>query len=196
MEDALKIWDEGLKTIGVLATWPLVTLYLVLLFRKRLGREIHPFFQKLGALIDRLTALKVGGAELNFRNLADFNAKVSLPLAQAVNYKLLTAQNEAAQSPPSTLLGSRMVQPSRVQGLSLTDANAAPLDDSQKSIVNTLESGRLHWQTREQLLAQTGLESPVLDTALAALLEQDIVIPAFSPNHDVVFGLRKRVQES
>ncbi len=66
MEGGYKLWDELLKTIGVLASWPLVVLYLFLLFRRALTRQIPAFFKSLEELVERLAKVKYKGIEAEF----------------------------------------------------------------------------------------------------------------------------------
>lgn len=75
MEGGYKFWDEVLKTIQALTSWPLVVLYLSLLFRRALTRQIPSFFKSLEELIERLAKVKYKGLEADFeldklRNLA------------------------------------------------------------------------------------------------------------------------------
>ena len=68
------------------------------------------------------------------------------------------------------------------------------LNDAQPKIVTALTGGGYYWRTRDRLLAAISLAPEQIDSAFAQLLEQNVVKPAFSKNHNVIFGLRKRVQ--
>ena len=58
MESGYKLWDEILKTIAALTTWPVVVLYLALLFRQALTRQIPNLFKSFEALVERLAKVK------------------------------------------------------------------------------------------------------------------------------------------
>jgi len=92
MEGGYKLWDELLKTIGVLTAWPLVVLYLSLLFRRALTQQIPAFFKSLEELIERLAKVKYKGieAEFNLDKLRDVAAEHSPELAQELLIKIDT----------------------------------------------------------------------------------------------------------
>jgi hypothetical protein len=64
--------------------------------------------------------------------------------------------------------------------------------DEQKVLL-ALSHVRYRWRSRDRLLEVTGLAPSTLDAALAKLLSQDIVRPAFSKGKKIIFGLRERV---
>ena len=66
MESGYKLWDEVLKTIGTLTSWPVVVLYLALLFRQALTRQIPKLFKSFEALVERLAKVKYKGIEAEF----------------------------------------------------------------------------------------------------------------------------------
>ena len=66
MEGGYRLWDELLKTIGALTSWPLVALYLALIFRRAITRQIPAFFKSLEDLIERLAKVKYKGIEAEF----------------------------------------------------------------------------------------------------------------------------------
>ncbi len=92
MEGWYKLWDELLKTIGVLTSWPLVVLYLSLLFRRALTRQIPAFFKSLEELIERLAKVKYKGieAEFDLDKLREVAAEHSSELAQELLIKIDT----------------------------------------------------------------------------------------------------------
>jgi len=90
MEGGYKFWDELLKTIGGLTSWPLVVLYLSLLFRQALTRQIPAFFKSLEELIERLAKVKYKGieAEFDLDKLREVAAEHSPELAQELLIKI------------------------------------------------------------------------------------------------------------
>lgn len=90
MEGGYKLWDELLKTVGVLTSWPLVVLYLSLLFRQALTRQIPAFFKSLEDLIERLAKVKYKSieAEFDLNKLRDVAAEHSPELAQELLIKI------------------------------------------------------------------------------------------------------------
>ncbi len=90
MEGGYQFWDELLKTIGVLTSWPLVVLYLSLLFRQALTRQIPAFFKSLEELIERLAKVKYKGieAEFDLDKLREVAAEHSPELAQELLIKI------------------------------------------------------------------------------------------------------------
>ncbi len=64
MDGGYKLWDEILKTVGTLTTWPLVVLYLALLFRQALTQQIPNLFKSFEALVERLAKVKYGGGSI------------------------------------------------------------------------------------------------------------------------------------
>ncbi len=66
MDGGYKLWDEILKTVGTLTTWPLVVLYLALLFRQALTQQIPNLFKSFEALVERLAKVKYKGVEAEF----------------------------------------------------------------------------------------------------------------------------------
>lgn len=90
MESGYKLWDEVLKTIGALTTWPLVVLYLALLFRQALTRQIPNLFQSFEALVERLAKVKYKGVEAEFEidKLREVAAEHSPELVQELMLKV------------------------------------------------------------------------------------------------------------
>lgn len=90
MEGGYKLWDEVLKTIQVLTSWPLVVLYLSLLFRRAVTRQIPSFFKSLEELIERLAKVKYKGLEADFEldKLREVAAEHSPELAQELLIKI------------------------------------------------------------------------------------------------------------
>ncbi len=90
MEGRYRLWDELLKTIGVLTSWPLVILYLSMIFRRALIRQIPAFFKSLEELIERLAKVKYKGveAEFNLDKLREVAAEHSSELSQELLIKI------------------------------------------------------------------------------------------------------------
>jgi len=70
----------------VLTSWPLVVLYLSLLFRQALTRQIPALFKSFEALIERLAKVKYKGVEAEFEldKLRDLAAEAAPELTEAV----------------------------------------------------------------------------------------------------------------
>ncbi len=100
MEGGYKLWDEILKTIQVLTSWPPVVLYLSLLFRQALTRQIPALFKSFEALIERLAKVKYKGVEAEFEldKLRDVAAEHSPELAQELLIKIDTPPEKQADS--------------------------------------------------------------------------------------------------
>lgn len=83
MEDAVRIWDEILKTVQTLTTWPLIVFYLALIFR-------HSIKISSRALFARLSKVKYKGVEAEFdlERLRIFAAQSSPELVKEVLLKL------------------------------------------------------------------------------------------------------------
>lgn len=83
MEGDFKVWDEVLKTIQTLTSWPIVVLALALLFRQALTRQIPTLFKSFEALIERLAKVKYKGVEADFEveSLHKLAAKLGPELA-------------------------------------------------------------------------------------------------------------------
>jgi hypothetical protein len=194
MEDVLKIWDEVLKTVRAFTAWPLITLYLVLLFRRALTKEIPTLFRIFEQMVERLTALKYKGWEADFQGFQGLAQAAGPVLTQAVAVNLSQAQDQAAKSQPVDEQAGPLVT-TAITSKSFTSAAEKALSPEQK-IVTVLESGEFYWRTRDRLLALTGLAKAQLDPALASLLDQNTVRTAFSSNHNVIFGLRERVDKN
>jgi len=90
MEGGYRLWDELLKTVQTLTSWPLVILYLSLLFRQAIARQIPAFFKSLEELIERLAKVKYGGVEAEFQldELREVAAEHSPELAQELLIKI------------------------------------------------------------------------------------------------------------
>jgi hypothetical protein len=196
MEDVLKIWDEVLKTVRAFTAWPLITLYLVLLFRRALTKEIPTLFRISEQMVERLTALKYKGWEADFQAFQELAQAVAPVLTQAVAVNLSQAQDQAAKSQMVDEQAGPLVT-AAITSKSFVNRSAVekPLSPEQQKIVTVLESGEFCWRTRDRLLALTGLAPEQLDPSLASLLQQNKVRTAFSSNHNVIFGLRERVQQ-
>ncbi len=83
MDDAVKIWDEILKTVQAFTTWPLIVFYLALIFRRSIKISSR-------ALFARLSKVKYKGVEAEFdlENLRIFAAHSSPELVKEVVLKL------------------------------------------------------------------------------------------------------------
>lgn len=65
----------------------------------------------------------------------------------------------------------------------------------QQKIVQALSDNDYQWRTIERLSAVTGLQEAALSAALTQLLREDIVKPSFSKKHNIIYGLRSRVEK-
>ena len=90
MEGGYKLWDEILKTIGTLTSWPIVVLALAVMFRQALTRQIPALFQSFEALIERLAKVKYKGIEAEFEidKLRETAAKHSSELTKELLIKV------------------------------------------------------------------------------------------------------------
>ena len=193
MDNFVKLWDELLKTVHTLTTWPLIVLYLFLLFRKALTKQIPALFQSLESLVERLVTAKFKGIELDFRGLQKFAASAGPQLTQAVTANLdetRDADNNQAVDDKEAV--DELAAPKRFLPLAVGAAGGS-LSEDQAKIVTALAGSDYDWRTRDRLLAVTGIAPAQLDAALTQLLEQSVIMPAFSKNHNIVFGLRERV---
>ncbi len=99
MEGGYKLWDEILKTIQVLTSWPLVVLYLSLLFRQALTRQIPALFKSFEALIERLAKVKYKGVEAEFDKLRDLAAEAAPELTEEVVLNIGASPEEDHDKP-------------------------------------------------------------------------------------------------
>ena len=82
-----------------------------------------------------------------------------------------------------------------------SNASASPAPESrvftpeQQMIIQALSGDEYEWRTAERLLAVTGLRNEALSAALTQLLREDVVKPSFSKKHNLIFGLRERVEK-
>ena len=90
-----------LKTIQVLTSWPLVVLYLSLLFRQALTRQIPSFFKSLEELIERLAKVKYKGLEADFEldKLRDLAAEAASELTEEVVLNIETSPEKDHDKP-------------------------------------------------------------------------------------------------
>ena len=72
-------------------------------------------------------------------------------------------------------------------------ANRRSFPREQQKILLALSNDKYKWRTMDRLRAVTDLERDTFDTALAQLMKEKLVIPTFSPEIKLVFGLRERV---
>jgi hypothetical protein len=101
MEGGYKLWDEILKTIQALTSWPLVVLYLSLLFRQALTRQIPALFKSFEALIERLAKVKYKGvkAEFELDKLRDLAAEAAPELTEEVVLNIGASPEEDHDKP-------------------------------------------------------------------------------------------------
>jgi len=80
----------------VLTSWPLVVLYLSLLFRRALARQIPAFFKSLEALVERLAKVKYKGVEADFEigKLRDLAAEAAPELTGEVVLNIETSPED------------------------------------------------------------------------------------------------------
>ncbi|MGI4788651.1 MAG: hypothetical protein ACRYFS_07350 [Janthinobacterium lividum] len=76
-----------------------------------------------------------------------------------------------------------------------TGTAANSISPDQEKVIRALADNDYYWRTRDRMLAVTGIAPEQLDTALTQLLQQDVVKTTFSKKHNVIFGLRERVEK-
>lgn len=65
--------------------------------------------------------------------------------------------------------------------------------EEEKKVLLALSHSKYKWRGRDRLLELTGLKPKRLDRALAYLITDDLVRPAFNKKRNIIFGLRERV---
>lgn len=101
MEGNFKIWEEILKTIATMTSWPVVVLYLALLFRQALTKQIPTLFRSFEALIERLAKVKYKGVEAEFEidKLRETAAEHSSELTKELLIKVETQFEQPIDKP-------------------------------------------------------------------------------------------------
>nr|VFK25099.1 MAG: hypothetical protein BECKMB1821G_GA0114241_101141 [Candidatus Kentron sp. MB]VFK29861.1 MAG: hypothetical protein BECKMB1821I_GA0114274_101231 [Candidatus Kentron sp. MB]VFK74973.1 MAG: hypothetical protein BECKMB1821H_GA0114242_101331 [Candidatus Kentron sp. MB] len=64
--------------------------------------------------------------------------------------------------------------------------------EQQKALL-ALSHDKYKWRTKDRLLSVTGLNEQSLEKTLSELISEDLVLPSFSQQKDIIFGLAERV---